>query len=82
MAEHAPREIATAVQSLIKALRLLGSEQTSIAAIADALNLSDGEIESAFNDFKIAGAKSCERKMKTLHTRHGQTWSPIIRLKK
>ena len=82
MIVHAPREIASAVQGYVKALRLLGRENTSIAAIADALHVTDTEVEIALKDFKITGAKYCDKKTKVLHLRHDTIWSSVIRLKK
>jgi hypothetical protein len=75
-----PREIAAAIQGHIKALRLLGRERTSVSAIADALHLTDTEVETAFADFKMVGAKYVER-TSVSHIRYGTTFSPAIALK-
>lgn len=81
MTIHAPKEIAAAVQGHVKALRLLGRHDTCIAAIADALHLTDDAVKTAFEGFKIMGA-TVETKRFFYHVRHGTTQSPAITLKR
>lgn len=50
-------DIATAVQYYVKALRHLDRKETSVLAIAEALNLPPTIVERAFSEFKISGGK-------------------------
>jgi|FreactTroBogLake_1042271.scaffolds.fasta_scaffold116107_1 hypothetical protein len=76
---YAPRNIADAVQCHIKALRLLAREDTSFAAIAESLGLTDDEVATAFKDFKIVGT-TLDPKRTVSRVKARMVFSPVVQL--
>lgn len=73
-------QIATAVQSYIKALRLLGRRDTCVGKIATDLGLSVEQVDGAFSRFNIIGAKLDEN-IKRYHTRLSTVLTPVVNIK-
>ena len=74
-------QIAAAVQGHIKALRLLGRENTSVGQVAEALKLDISQIQSAMENFRISGARINPRLSRFVTiTKTAQT--PVIDLSK
>ncbi|MGA8615150.1 MAG: hypothetical protein WB760_26415 [Xanthobacteraceae bacterium] len=73
------RNIATAINGHLKALRHLSRKETTVADVAEALGLPDAIVERAFSEFKMTRAK-----IKTGHTRNftkaHMVMSPVIEL--
>ena len=57
------RDIATAVNGHLKALRLLKRSETTCADVAVALGLPEKIVERVFSQFKIRGAMLSDRKV-------------------
>ena len=74
------RDIAAAVNGHLKARRILGQKETTVAAVARALGITDDEVKAAFADWHIVAAKISKNSQ--LITKSWTEFSPIIELKK
>jgi predicted secreted protein len=75
------KDIAAAVNGHLKARRILGQKDTTIAAVARSLGITDDEVKTAFADFHIAGAKVSKNSQQSI-TISWTKFSPTIVLKK
>lgn len=79
MTSPSPEQVAAAVQGHIKALRLLGRSDVSLAQFASGLGLTEKQVLIAMQDFKIIGAKISKQRSRSF-TRMTTVFSPILEL--
>lgn len=73
---HTSRQIAGAVNGYLKALRELGREETTVLDVANALGISQDDVEAVFKDWHISAAKLSKLRKKA----HVAPMSPVIEL--